>query len=208
MGRPLQKKFFGDPARPGSQIVLNSAWLPGESAAINDCYIVKQVGTGRYLVTDGTKSGVVRLVAAAPAKAGEGQLVVNKFGGGTEAVKVIHNRTIKTWSGASFAWSLAAAAKTGEVTMRFAAADVPGATLAISNPQVGTATTITVTNAIGTVKSRQWLLDGVAITGATNATYTPVAGDATKTLSVNVVLETANGATATSTSPGRVVAAA
>lgn len=199
MGRPLNKKYFGSPALPGSQIVLNSAWIPGESAAINDCYIVKQVGTGRYLVKNGTKSGVVRLVQGVPAKAGEGQLIVKPHGGGTdESAKMVHSRTVKTWEGKVYSWSAAAASATGQATMRFIAAPTATATVTIAgNLTVGSVVTATVSALVGgTVTSYQWKL-GAANVGTNSPTFTTTAAGS---LTVVVTLTNAEGVTSTATS--------
>lgn len=52
--------------------------------------------------------------------------------------------------------------------------------------------------------SQQWMLDGTDISGATGATYTPVAGDVGKVLSVRQIASNANGSTP-ATSNGIVV---
>jgi peptidoglycan/xylan/chitin deacetylase (PgdA/CDA1 family) len=87
---------------------------------------------------------------------------------------------------------------------------VPGAPTITGTAQVGqvlTANPGTWTPAPSSF-SYQWLRNGAAISGATNATYTPVAADATRTLTVRVTGTPAGGTTATATSAGVVVAAA
>jgi hypothetical protein len=105
MGRPLNKKFFGSPAQPGKHVVMTSAWVPGEVGPAEGFYVVRQVGTGRYQVTNGSVVGVVRLADAGPLAAGEAHLVINPAGDNAdEYAKVIHNRSIKTWEGNNYKW--------------------------------------------------------------------------------------------------------
>ena len=117
MGRPLNKKFWGTLATSGYQIKLTSAWVPGHGSAVSNCYIVKQVGTGRYLVHNGTVSGVVKLTAGTAAAAGEGYVTVSPYGGGTKYAKTINAHTVKTQDGYVYKWSTAAAAVTGEADL-------------------------------------------------------------------------------------------
>lgn len=64
MGRPIKKELIGgsNVASGDKMIVLSSAYITGASAASTNVTIVKQTGTGRYIVTDGTNTGVVSLV--------------------------------------------------------------------------------------------------------------------------------------------------
>lgn len=119
MGRPLNKKYLGDPALPGKHVVMTSAWIAGEVGPAEGFYVVRQVGTGRYQVTNGTVTGVVRLADAGPLTEGEAHLVVNPFGDDNddEYARLIHNRSVKTWEGHSYKWSLDAAAAEGECDM-------------------------------------------------------------------------------------------
>jgi len=57
MGRPLKKKFFGDPADPGSQFTV-TYW--NGTAAVTG-YIVKQKGSRRFLCTDDANPAVCNL---------------------------------------------------------------------------------------------------------------------------------------------------
>lgn len=60
MGRPLKKNLFG--TGPGLQIILTSAWPIGAPGPGTNYYIVKQIGTSKYVVTNGTHTGVIKLV--------------------------------------------------------------------------------------------------------------------------------------------------
>lgn len=126
MGRPLNKKYMGSPALPGKHVVMTSAWIAGEVGPAEGFYVVRQVGTGRYQVTNGAVTGVVRLADAGPLEQGEAHLVVNPFGDDNddEYVRIIHNRSVKTWEGHSYKWSLEAAAAEGECDMPLKPSDV------------------------------------------------------------------------------------
>lgn len=52
MGRPINKKWFGIPDGTHHKIVVNGVmWANGDYAS--DAYIVRQVGTRKYIVSDG-----------------------------------------------------------------------------------------------------------------------------------------------------------
>lgn len=81
----------------------------------------------------------------------------------------------------------------------------------IGTPTIGAATSYTGGTVAGNptpTVARQWTLDGVDISGATAATYTPVSGDATKTLRVRETASNGVSPAASSTSAGVVIAAA
>ena len=59
MGRPLNKKLFGDPSAPGNQFNVE-AWIPGGSGAVS-AWILRQHTNTTYLVTDGGDTGRCRL---------------------------------------------------------------------------------------------------------------------------------------------------
>jgi hypothetical protein len=77
-------------------------------------------------------------------------------------------------------------------------------------PQVGVLCSYTAGTYTGSTATltRQWTLDGTAITGATGATYTPVSGDATHALRVvETATNTAGNSGPNASSPGTVAAA-
>lgn len=119
MGRPLNKRYFGNPEeREGKQIKLSEAWIPGASAVTEDAWIDRQRGMGFY-ATDGTYRGMVRLVAGgAPLKKGEARIEVTPFGGGaTEHAKRISGRKVLTHEGKFYKWSKKGAAAKGEADL-------------------------------------------------------------------------------------------
>lgn len=128
MGRPINKKYLGDPAHTGKQVKMTEAWIPGESAKSSKiCYVVKQKGTGRYLIQEkgvGGKSGVVRLVGPGkPIGPGEARLRVQPFGSPlppAEYARVIHNHTVNTWSGKRYIWSIKSANVVGQADLDMA----------------------------------------------------------------------------------------
>ena len=123
MGRPIKPEFIGNPAASGrtsKALVLSQAWIPGQAGlSISTVYILRQVGTGRYQVTDGTHTGVVRLSNATPTQSGQATIVVTPFGGGpTQHARVINNRSVKTWEDHSYAWNPnVAATKVGQANL-------------------------------------------------------------------------------------------
>jgi len=126
MGRPLKKTFFGSPATGGKQLVLSYAWLEGSTEAEEGFWIVRQVGTGRFQVTNGTKTGVVKLVDALPNAAGEGVIIVKPFGATQEEyARKIHNRTVVTFDGNTYKWSAEAAEEVGQADFTFEAWNDP-----------------------------------------------------------------------------------
>jgi len=62
VGRPIKKTFFGSPVAAGTQFTLTSAFIPGAGSATSSAYIVSQKGTGRYVVSDGVNTGIVKLI--------------------------------------------------------------------------------------------------------------------------------------------------
>lgn len=120
MGRPLKKSFFGNPDGTGKQLVLSYVWLTGSVAAETGYYVVRQVGTSRYQVTNGTKTGVVKLVDALPDAPGEGVIIIKPFGlSQVEYAKKIHNRTVVTFDDNTYMWSKEAANANGEADLPF-----------------------------------------------------------------------------------------
>lgn len=184
MGRPLKKSFFGSPATAGAQVVLNSARIAGQSAAAG-YYIVRQVGTGRFQVTNGSLTGVVRLVAAGTLQEGEAHAIVKPHGGGAdEYARVIHNRSVKTWSGNTYAWSTAATTTAGQAMLVGTAVSVtPLATTTgiagnvYTSGQTVTATPVGSGGTGGYTYTYRWQLADTS-----NGTYVDIDGETANTL--------------------------
>jgi hypothetical protein len=79
MGRPLNKKFFGNPSSPGSQLQVE-AWIPGGGGVVT-AWIVKQNTNTTYTVTDGSDTGRCKLQAEVPAAEGEMRIAVTPYDG-------------------------------------------------------------------------------------------------------------------------------
>ena len=97
--RPLNSKYFG---QNGIQI---NFW--NGSSSITG-YIVKQTGANRYVVTDdsNTYNDTVILQEATPTAFGQGQIVVNTFGGGHEHAYSVAAHLVKTFEDHVYAWTL------------------------------------------------------------------------------------------------------
>ena len=217
MGRPLKKSFFGSPATAGAQVVLSSARIAGQSAAAG-YYIVRQVGTGRFQVTNGTLTGVVRLVAAGTLQEGEAHCIVKPFGGADEYARVIHNRSVKTWSGNRYTWAAGlAATAAGQATV--AGTVDTAAVFSVAAAITGTAQegqtltgSATATDIDGTVTySYIWMSAATtngaytAIAGATASTYVVAAGQIGRFIKLEVVASDGQGGTTSSLSPATTV---
>jgi len=97
--RPLNSKYFG---QTGIQIRF---W---NGASVITGYIVKQKGANRYVVSDdsATHTDTVILQQANPSAAGQGQILVSTFGGGTEHAYDIASHLVKTFEDHVYTWSL------------------------------------------------------------------------------------------------------
>ena len=110
MGRPLNKKFFGDPASAGYQLTL-VAYLDAAHGA-ESCYILSQKGSRTYLVAavaDHSRTGRVILQEATPAAVGQAQMAVvpaNGSGGAlpTEYARTVEAHIVKTWEDHTYDW--------------------------------------------------------------------------------------------------------
>jgi hypothetical protein len=71
MGRPLNKRFFGEGA--GKQIAITAKI---GSATEGAGFIVKQTGSSRYIVTVGADTGVVYLVDGVVGSLGDNEAVI------------------------------------------------------------------------------------------------------------------------------------
>jgi len=115
MGRPLNKKWFGDPAGPGNQLNV-VAFIPGGAGAVA-AWIVKQHSNTTYTVTDGGDTGRCKLQATVPTAAGEARIEVSPFIGGTEYVRILNAHQVKTFEGNVYSWSELAADAASEADL-------------------------------------------------------------------------------------------
>jgi hypothetical protein len=101
MGRPLNKRFFGNPTtKPGLQIKVSADLGSGKVPA----WIVEQVGTRQFIVTDGTTTTRCFLVQNVT-QPGEAVVRVYLSGGVVETARTIQARRVKTFEGSDVVWS-------------------------------------------------------------------------------------------------------
>lgn len=96
MGRPLSKKYFGPVEAEGPQIAAQ-AWLGGDSQARLG-YIVRQVGTNRYIVNTSFGEDECQLVDTITQP---GQMTVQVVAEGTDGIqsaRKITDREVYTWT--------------------------------------------------------------------------------------------------------------
>jgi hypothetical protein len=116
MGRPIQKKWFGDPDSAGYQLRV-TAKLPGETVA--EGFIVEQKGTRKYKVNIGGVIGDVYLINetdGAELTDGQGFMVATPFGGAALPVYKLTQFRVSLYDGAGVSthtWSQNAAALAG-----------------------------------------------------------------------------------------------
>lgn len=105
MGRPLEKRLFGNTTGAGQQIQV-TAFIPtadGGSSAVTG-YIVKQVGSKRFRVTTAQGTGVCQLVTTVPT-AGQVRIQLTDSASGTYFAQKISGRkvTVTAGTGTQFA---------------------------------------------------------------------------------------------------------
>jgi len=116
----LTAAFAADTGAVGSatneeNTILMTAFLTGGSAGLVD--ITKQVSTNRYKVTDGTRTGIVKLKSSVATAAGEASVrLVDSVGGTYFATKITSRKATVTRgtgtafaNGASVKWNMTAA---------------------------------------------------------------------------------------------------
>jgi len=116
MGRPLNKKFFGE-----NQLKIR-AFIPG-GVGVVDAHIIAQKSSNTYIVTDGLETGRVRLTNKAENSfvAGDGAIVVDPFGAGpVEHASRVLAHVVKTFEGHEYTWNKnVAAAAAGQADLDF-----------------------------------------------------------------------------------------
>lgn len=121
MGRPLNKRYFGEPTADGNEIKVQfhngTASAPG--------WIVKQKGSKTFLCTDGTVEEICTLVdkASAALAAGEMTITVSDDAGNAKQVTKIAGRKVTLDTGESIAWDFSNSTTDGAVEIEEAGDD-------------------------------------------------------------------------------------
>ena len=105
MGRPVNKRYFGDPVG-GTQLRVEADTGNGE---VDTAYILQQKGTNQFRVTDGTTILNCRLVDKAFSTVAVGEMViVGKItdGAGRVTIKKIFNRTAVDFNSNRYTWEV------------------------------------------------------------------------------------------------------
>lgn len=112
MGRPIKKSLIGNTSLAGQQIVVRVK-IAGFAEA--DGYIVKQKGSRRYLVSDGTNTGICKLEDLANGSLTDGTMTVTftKDDASTVRAKKLNNHTFVDFAGARHVWTFTASATDG-----------------------------------------------------------------------------------------------
>jgi len=122
MGRPLNKRFFGPPTAGGDEIKVQF-W--DGSASVNG-WIVKQLGSKKFRVTDGTTTADCFLVDKVTGDIdtdGEMTITVKDDAGNAKQVTKIAGRKVTLDTGESIAWNFSDATDDDAVEMEEAGED-------------------------------------------------------------------------------------
>lgn len=84
---------------------MTQCWIPGEGAPNSSSYIVRQVGSRRYMVknTVSGRSGVVSL-GKLPLSEGQGVIMFQPAHGEAQPARSIWSHRVMTWGGNTYAW--------------------------------------------------------------------------------------------------------
>jgi hypothetical protein len=106
MGRPVNKRYFGDPA-DGTNITVR-AYIDG--GIEEQAFIVNQKGTNKFTVEENTggETAICRLVNKATASIAAGEMVLEGFNtdGQRVVVQKLFNRTAVDWDNNRYTWEL------------------------------------------------------------------------------------------------------
>ena len=122
MGRPINKRFFGEPTADGNEIKVRFR-ATGEAEA--NGWIVKQLGSKKFRCYDGTNTMDCTLADKAQGTLAEGEMTITvKDDGGTaRQVTKIAGRKVTLDTGTSIAWNFSDAVNDNAVEMEEAGTD-------------------------------------------------------------------------------------
>jgi hypothetical protein len=102
MGRPLNKRFFGEPTVGGNEIKVRF-FATGQAEA--NGWIVKQLGSKKFRCTDGTNTEDCTLVDASQGTLTAGDMTITVDDGGTaRQVTKIAGRMVTLDNGSKINW--------------------------------------------------------------------------------------------------------
>jgi len=121
MGRPINKRYFGTPTAGGNEIKVQFY----DGTASKNGWIIKQIGSKKFRVTDGATTKDCTLVdkASAALAAGEMTITVKDDTGTARQVTKISGRKATIDTGASLGWVFSDANNDGYVEMEEAGDD-------------------------------------------------------------------------------------
>ena len=123
MGRPLNKRYFGPPTPGGNEIKVQF-YDSANTNSVNG-WIVKQLGSKKFRVTDGTVTEDCVLVdkASAALAAGEMTITVLDDGGTPRQVTKISGRKVTADDGNTYPWTFDDSTSDDKVEMEEAGDD-------------------------------------------------------------------------------------
>lgn len=129
MGKPIQKKWFGEASTAGNQIVVDAVRFADDTTA-SSAYIVKQTGSNAYMVQDSAKSHapeivfMVNALDVADLLPGQCYITATPFGGSAVACKKISQFRVSTFEAdgsiGNYSWSTQPATAAGQADLNLA----------------------------------------------------------------------------------------
>lgn len=122
MGRPLNKRYFGEPTVGGNEIKVR---FRADGQAEANGWIVKQLGSKKFRCTDGTNTEDCTLVDKSQGSldAGDMTITVKDDAGTAKQVVKIAGKKVTLDTGESIAWNWSNATDDGAVEMEEAGTD-------------------------------------------------------------------------------------
>ena len=135
MGRPINKRYFGAPTDGGNEIKVQF-YDTANTQSVNG-YIVKQLGSKKFRVTDGTVTEDCFLVdkASGALTAGDMTITVSDDAGNAKQVTKIAGRKVTLDTGESIAWNFSNSTSDGAVEMEEAGGGVIAITAAVDGTE-------------------------------------------------------------------------
>jgi hypothetical protein len=92
MGRPIKKNYIGNPSATGKQITA-TAFIPGDTQVRSNAYIVRQKGTGKYIMASPSTPAVdlVTLVNGTVTAPGQANILITPWGASGSGATVTAN---------------------------------------------------------------------------------------------------------------------